>query len=178
MTSSLLASSSSSSNQGHHKECCVYAEEVFASSNPNDWYLITAPNYPATVPLSMHGNRSLKEGKIKTTSTGVRILEEGDYLVTFSTLMNNFDSSSEAIMAVLLVENGIFDPNGPIGTSIGTTAKFPPNFVNTVTATGILKNVKKGTLLSLVASNGGSPNPPPVTVINWNIVVTKLCCAR
>ena len=178
LISSLLAVSFSSSSSCHHKECCVYAESAFATSNIDQFYDINTLFFPATVPLSLNGNHGLKKGKIKTTPTGITILEEGDYLVTFSTLMNNFNSSADAIIAVFLVENGVFNPNSPFGTTIGSTARFSPNFLNTVTATGILKHVKKGTILSLLASNGGSEVAPPVTVLNWNIVATKLCCAR
>ncbi len=169
-------SKNSSSSSSSSLEQCIFAEQSFSTTTPDNWYEISTLGYPATVPLSKFGNNGVKKGEIKLTPTGVTILEDGDYLVSFSTIMLNLAQESTPLIPVFLVQNGVFNPSAKAGAVVGGTAQFPPEYFNTISGTGILQNVKKGTKLSLVATNGGGQEPQLMTVITWNIVVTKLPC--
>ena len=68
----------------------------------------------------------------------------------------------------------MFDPTN--NSNLGGVVSLPTGLINTMQATGILQNVKAGTTLSLVATNGGSPEPQDITVIGWGISVFKIPC--
>lgn len=167
---------SSSSSCSSSKDCCEKCTlgTVGFSGGPPTWYTIDTPVYPNTVLLSKNANIGSRQGKISLKSTGLKINEPGNYSVTFTAILQNNDPEYTALVPVFLVENGVYDPMST--STVGGVVTLPPGMINTVTATGILEHVKPGTMLTLVATNGGSPEPQPITVIGWGITLFKIPC--
>lgn len=146
----------------------------FSTSNPDQWYSISTSPYPITVPLSLHRNIGSTQGHIHLTSSGLKIDAPGDYWVSFAAFLLNNQENYAALIPVFLLRNDIFDPTDTM--TLSTIVSLPSGFVNVAQISGILRNVKKGTRLSLVATNGGSPDPQPITVIAWDISLFKIPC--
>lgn len=161
------------------KRCCQKGCHLgtagFSTTSQADWYVIDTPVYPDTVPLSKHRNIGSTQGNIRLKSRGVKVNKSGNYSVSFTAILLNTDMNYTPLIPVFLVSNGVFDPTDTSRT-IGSVVSLLPGLVTTLQVTGILQNVKAGTKLSLVATNGGSPQPEPVTVISWGISLFKIPC--
>lgn len=144
------------------------------SGGPNDWYEINTLSYPDVVPLSQFRNYGSYQGKIWLTPQGLIINEPGNYYVTITSILQNNDPENTVFIPTFLAINGIFNPGDTTG--LGAVASLPPGLIITAQGSGILQNVQAGTLLSIVAANGGNPNPIPVTVVSWGINVFKIPC--
>lgn len=169
----------SHSHSGSHKSCeccksCQLGVAGFSTMNSADWYVINTSSYPITVPLSLNRNNGSTQGDIHLTSTGLKIKKRGNYFVSFTAILLNNDPDATAFIPIFLVPDGTFDPANT--SNIGTVVALPPGFIASVGASGILQNVKPGTKFSIVAANGGGPDPQPITVIGWNISLFKIPC--
>lgn len=145
---------------------------AFTANTSAEWYQITTQPYPTVVPLSLNRDRGSTQGNVKLTPTGLLIRQPGNYSVTFNAILVNNEPNYAPLIPVFLIRNDIFDPNAT--DILGNVVTLPPNFINTVQFTGILENVKPCTKLSLVATNGGSPEPQPITVISWSISAYRI----
>lgn len=145
---------------------------AFSTTNPSKWYTIKTHNYPTIVPLSLHRNSGCAQGNIHGTSTGLKIRKSGNYSITFFAVLLNNNPSQTPVIPIIVARNGKIQPNS--SSSVGVVASLPTGVVITVQGAGILKNVKSGTKLSLVASNGGNPTPVPITIIGWSMSLYKI----
>lgn len=152
---------------------CIFATSTF-SSGPDGWYDIITSPYPQTVPLSLNGNFQFREGNILTTDTGITINEGGSYWVSVNVILLNENQEYTPLIPIFLVPNDVFDPLAQ-STFIGTTVSVMPDVVTSVNVDGIVPNLSRGTTLSLVATNGGSPQPEIVTVVSWSISLFRIC---
>jgi len=78
------------------------------------------------------------------------IYQEGSYSVSFTAILANPDAVNERIMTVFIALDGEFDPN----KAIANIAVLPPSGIGSASTTSILKNVKKGTKISLAMTSG------------------------
>lgn len=129
---------------------------------------------PETVPLSENRNIGSTQGDVELTPTGLLINKSGNYSVSFLAILLNDVDNYTALIPVFLVRNGVFSPTDT--SVLGSIVALQPHIPGTVQITGILENVSAGTTLSLVATNGGSPEPQPITVIAWNINAFRIPC--
>lgn len=157
-----------------HIPHCNLGVRGFTTMDPSNWYTIITPSYPSVVPLSLNGDRGFKKGSIKLTDTGLTIKESGNYSVTFLAILNNPSITDAFFFPVFLIKNGVFDPNDPNLSGNGLT--LLPQEVNNVNQATILKNVRAGTTLSLVISNGVGAPAVPVKVVAWEISAFKIPC--
>lgn len=161
------------------KKCsskCQLGIAGFSTNNPADWYTLNTFPFPETVLLSINRNRGSVQGKVELTPTGLRIGKPGNYSVSFTAILINNNPLYTPLIPVFLIRNGVFDPNDTSGVgSIGALLLGVPTVIQ---ATGILENVKAGTELTLVATNGGSPQPEEITVISWGINAFKIECGK
>lgn len=158
----------------HHSNChesCQLGTAAFGVTSPTFWYTINTLSYPNAVPLSLNRNLGFSQGDIKLKPNGLKIYEKGNYSVSFSAILQNNEIEGAALIPVFVALDGSFSQ-----TSIGGVVTLPTGQLNTVYGTGILENIEEGTRLTLVATNGGSPNPQPITVISWSISVFKIPC--
>lgn len=170
----IICSQSHHCKKHHCTNSCQLGTASFSTTNPAQWYIVNAPAYPNTAPLSLYRNGGFTEGDVRLTSTGLKIRKSGNYSVNFSAFLLNNDPINSFLFPVFLVPNGVFDPTN---TSIITSlVSLTPGLPGVVQATGILKNVKAGTKLSLVVTNGSTSIPVPVTVIAWSISLFKIPC--
>ncbi len=146
----------------------------FSAQSPDTWYQMSVPTHPETVPLSLNADRGSKQGKIKLTPEGLKILEPGNYSVTFTAILLNNDPNATAIIPVYLVRNGVYDPQDLL--TLGNIVALQPGLLGTVQITGILEDIKEETTLSLRASNGASSEPQEISVIAWDISAFKIPC--
>ncbi len=167
-------SSSSSSSSSNCCFKCTLGSVGFTTNHPANWYVLETEPYPVTVLLSKNANYGSTQGDMRKTSTGLKINESGNYSVSFSAILTNTDPTYTPLIPVFVVRNGVFKPNDT--TNLGGVVSLPISLVGTVQGTGILQDVKAGTILSLVATNGGSPEPQPVTVLSWSISAFKIPC--
>ncbi len=170
------------------RDDCELASSGFAVTDPAQWYVINTSSYPTTVPLSLNGNRGFDEGDITVTDTGITINRSGDYWVNMTAIVSYIVPDpqilapipavgSEFIIPVYVARDGDFDPAGE--DPFGGIGIFPLNetHIEDIQANGIMANVKKGTELTIVATNSGTSGdePIPLTVIGWNISLHRLC---
>lgn len=163
----------------HEKEiccekACALANAGFFSISEAERYVIPVPIYPLTTPLSKNRNYGFTEGDIQLTSTGLRINEPGNYWVSFSATLINNNETYNPELSIFLVKNGIFVP-GDTDDQIAVTGGFPFDIATTLTGSGNLFDVTKGTTLSIVASNAHSPDTEDITVVLWSINIHKIC---
>lgn len=140
------------------------------------FYPIDVPSYPNPTPLSLNRNVGFVKGDVKLIPTGLKICRAGDYAVSFTAILGNATTRSNVI-SVFLVLNDLFDPNNlsTVGNTSTVFGQNPANFVVTsIVGSGILKNVPCGTTLSLVATNGESLQPDPLTVVAWEITAYRI----
>jgi hypothetical protein len=163
-----------SDNEGEC-ECpgCNFGTSSFSGSPP-DWFVVNTMSYPSTVVLSQNQNAGSVRGGVSLNSTGLEITEPGTYEATFNAILLNNDSMNTPLLPLFLVSNGALDLSNP-PTQLGAVGSLPPNQILTFQSTGILEDLAAGTTLSILITNGGSPDPVPITVIGWSIVVHKIC---
>ena len=153
---------------------CIVAVSSFSTMSPTEWFTIQTLPYPQAVPLSMRRNHGWKKGPIKITDTGVKFLEAGYYDVTITVVLFNPVSNYTALIPVFLVPNGVFDPNAL--NNIGSVVTLSPNSLQSVSTSGPLL-VDACSSWSIIATNGGSPEPQPVTVAAWSVSVAGRICS-
>lgn len=163
-------------SSSHSHSCCEshLGSVGLATSNPTLWYDVNVPAYPESVLMSKNRNAGFRQGGVRLHSTGLEILEPGNYSVSFKATLLNPLVGSGAVVSVLLGFNGAFDPDE--SSSIGSVVPLQADGVGVAQATGILENVPAGTTLSLFGSNGGGEDPQLVKVIGWDITVFKIAC--
>lgn len=152
---------------------CIYAQSGF-SSGPDGWYEIETLPYPTTTLLSQNGNSGVAEGDIAYTDTGITINESGTYWASINVILLNENEEYTPLIPLFLIRNNVFDPLSA-SQYLGTTVSVMPDVVTSVNTDGILVNVARGTTLSIVATNGGSPQPEDVTVVAWSISLFRIC---
>lgn len=162
---------------GRTKRCCPnrchLGSAGFSTTSAQSWYTINTLPYPTTVPLSLNRNQGFTEGKVELTPTGLLIREPGNYSISFSAILQNNDPEYTALIPVFVSLNEAFDP---LDIPVGSVVALPTGLVNTVHGTGILHQVKAGTTISLIATNGGSPQPQAIHVVAWNMSLFKIPC--
>lgn len=151
-----------------HNPC---GNSAFNVTDPGLWYTITTNSYPETVPLSQGRNHGAKRGALYLSPTGFTVGRDGNYWVSVTAVMQN-PAEETILIPVFLVRDEIFDPED--STSVGDVVTLVPNEVTSLHASGVVMDLKAGTRLSLVATNGGSPTPQPVNVVAWEISMFKL----
>lgn len=156
--------------------CCEYhlGSAGMASANPSLWYNVTVPAYPAAELISKNRNTGFRQGGVRIQSTGLKILEPGNYWVSFKATLQNPMADEGSVVSVLLGFDGAFDPNES-GT-IGTVVSLQPDGAGVAQATGILEDVPEGTTLSLFGSNGGGGDSVLIKIIGWDINIFKIPC--
>lgn len=152
---------------------CQIGNAGFSTLNPADWYEIMTLGYPITTPLSINRNRGSTQGNVQLTTTGIQIGQPGNYFVTIQVILTNNNPSDTPLIPIFLVRNGIFDP---AVSDLGTIGMLPFGNVTVLTASGVVENVTAGTTLSIVATNGGSAEFVPITVVAWGISAFKIPC--
>jgi hypothetical protein len=152
---------------------CQLGRAGFSTMNSSNWYTIDTISYPVTVPLSINRNAGFTQGDVELTPTGLIINKSGNYFVSFSAILTN-PGPDAILIPVFVIQNGIFEPNSM--NNIGSAVSLPQNFILPTQASGIIENVNAGTTISIVATNGGSDQPQPVTVIAWNIDLFRIPC--
>ena len=166
------------SKGNYQSKTCPRATAGFLpSSGINDPYTIDTQFFPQTVPLSLARNFGTKEGNVKLESTGLKILESGDYLVSFTALINN-TNADQVFVPLFLVRDNAFDPTNQ--NYVGGSTTIPGQFITEIQGTGILYDVKKDTHLSILATNVAPSLPQPVSlsIYAWSITVLKICCCN
>lgn len=153
---------------------CELGVASFSTTNPNDWFEINTLPYPQTTLLSLGRNNGSVKGKVTFTPTGLRVGESGTYWANFSAILVNNDPEYAPFVPLFLVPNNTFVP-GNTTSQIGGVGALPANFISTIQGSGFLQDLEAGTSLSILATNGGSPQPEPVTVISWSINIYKIC---
>lgn len=151
-----------------HNPC---GNSAFNVTDPGLWYTITTNSYPETVPLSQGRNHGSKRGALYLSPTGFTIGRDGNYWVSVTAVMQN-PGEETILIPVFLVRDETFDPED--STSLGDVVTLVPNEVTSLHASGVVMDLKAGTRLSLVATNGGSPTPQPVNVVAWEISMFRL----
>jgi len=152
---------------------CQIGTSGFSTMDPSNWYEIETFSYPVTTPLSINRSRGSTQGNIQLTDTGLIIGQSGNYSVSVTAILLN-TGNDPILIPMFLVLNGIFDPSNP--SIIGGVGTLLPGQITTIQATGVLEYVTPGTALSLVATNGGNPDPVPITVVGWGITVFRINC--
>jgi hypothetical protein len=157
------------------KTCCEYhlGMAAFVTSTQDLWYNLILPAYPDTVLLSKNRNNGFKQGGVRLQSTGIKILEPGNYWVSVKSVLQN-PTNENILVVVLLGLNGAFNPDE--NALIGSVVSLQPADVGVAQGTGILENVPANTTLSLFAGNGTGQDPQLVNVIEWDINVSKIPC--
>ncbi len=152
---------------------CETGTAVF-SGGPDDWFEIETLVYPATVLLSQNRNNGEVQGHVRLTPTGLQIGRSGTYWASFTAILSNEYPDYAPLIPVFLVPNGVFNPENP-NAQISAVTVVPPQYITTAQASGILMHLEAGTTLSLLATNGGSPQPEEVEVISWTITINRIC---
>lgn len=181
LTNQLLIGSShpfDSSTSNKDSRCCqkcALGSSRFLATDSENWYTITAPNFPNSVLLSRNSNQGFKEGAVRVTPTGLKLNEAGNYSVSFTAIIASDNAVDTLFIPVFISVNSVFDPFNT--TNIGSVTILPPGGgAGAVQGSGIIHNAKKGTTLSLVTANTSTPNPENLTVINWSISAFKIPC--
>lgn len=134
---------------------------------------VLTPSYPDTTPVPGIRNRGfVTEHGLLLTDTGFMVTQTGDYLATITAVLyGNETSSPEIEYNVFLIQNNTFSPT--TDNLVGASNSVTNNQIVQFQGTNILRNVERGTTLSLVINNGvGTP-----TVINlfaWGVILLKL----
>jgi len=156
-------------------DCCTttanFGTASFSVTDPTLWYPIDTNSYPTTTPLSMNRNRGVTDGRVYLSPTGFTIGEAGNYWVTITAVLQN-NNVDTLLIPVFLVRDETFDPTDP--SLVGGVVTLPTGELNTVQATGTLKDVVEGTRFSLVGTNAGYPSPKTISVVSWSISLHKL----
>ncbi len=142
------------------------------SVGPDDWFEISTLSYPETTPLSIGRNVGEASGEVYLSPTGFTIGEAGDYSVSISAILQNLNEDSNIRIPVFLAIDDVYDPEAP--SPLGGIVTLVTNQIDSLYATGIIKNVVPGTRFSLVATNAGYPEPVSVNVVSWGISVHKI----
>jgi hypothetical protein len=143
----------------------------FSVTDPNLWYTIETNSYPDGTLLSQGRNKGSVEGSVYLSPTGFTIGEAGNYWVNITAILQNPEDTN-ILIPVYLVRDDTFDPTDPL--AIGGVATIKTEELITIQGSGVLEKVTPGTRLSLVAMNGGSESPVPVTVVAWGISLFKM----
>lgn len=143
--------------------------------DPSQFIVVQTPAFPDVVPASIDPNAGSTQGAFQLTPNGLKVCLAGNYLVNYSLTLRNDNPNYQPVIPTFLIQNGEFNQDVVLNL-IGSTASLPPNEIRTLSATGILENVACGTVFSLVMTNGGSPEPEPVTLLDWNINAIRLPC--
>lgn len=159
---------------GSQSNWCQIGNRGFSTMNPAEWYDITTFAYPVTTPLSKNANFGSRQGTIQLTPRGIRVGQAGNYFVSFQVILTNNDEAYTPFIPIFLVRNDIFFPNDT--SNLATVTSAPFGDIRAVTASGVLENVEAGTTLSIVATNGGSPQPATITIISWGISAFRIPC--
>lgn len=147
-----------------------YGTVGFAAANPALWYTVTTRTFPETVTISSQCNKGFSHGGLDEASTGLTILEGGNYWITISATFQN-PGPDGVMIPVFLARNEVINLANP---EISGVAVVEPGMIRSLTATGIAKDIQPGTVLSLVAANGGNPAPKDVKVVGWSVSLFKL----
>ncbi len=164
-------------NEAGECECqgaCNLGSAGFSGSGPDSWFVINTMSFPTTVLVSQNRNSGFVRGGVGLTATGLQINEPGTYWATYSAILLNNDPNNTPFIPTFLVSNGALDQSNP-PTQLGAVGSLLPNQISTLQGNGILSGLAAGTTLSILATNAGSPDPIPVTVVGWNIAVYKIC---
>lgn len=164
----------SSCNPCFKSNWCQIGTAGFSTQNPADWYDILTFAFPETTPLSLNRNRGSTQGNVQLNSTGITIGQAGNYSVSITAILTNNNQSYTPLIPIFLVRDGVFDPSDT--SSIGGVSLVPFEQITTIQATGVLEYVTAGTTLSIVATNGGSPQPEPIKVVGWSISAFRIPC--
>lgn len=141
----------------------------------NTWYVVNTEAYPVVKPLSLDQNLGFTKGSIELTETGLKVTQAGSYWVSFSATMAYFSENENytPLIPIFLIKNGVFEPGST--TLLGFTQSMPRNLIFTFANNGIMADLLPGDTLSLVITNGGSPQPEPITILAWGISAHKIC---
>lgn len=153
---------------------CQIGNRGFSTMNSADWYEILTFSYPITTPLSINPTYGSTQGNVQLTPTGIRLGQAGNYFVSMQAIVLNTDPEYTPLIPIFLVRNGVFEPGDT--TNLAAVGNLPAGEVADLSSSGVLENVEAGTTLSIVATNGGSPQPAPITVISWSISAFKIPC--
>ena len=154
-----------------HSQTPHFGTATFSSSDDTLWYTITTNSYPETTPLSLNRNNGISEGSVYLSPTGFTIGEAGSYWVSITATFQN-NGENNLLIPVFLVEDEILDVENP--AQIGGIINLFPNDIASMHGAGILNDIKPGTRISLLATNGGDPEPQDVTVVAWSISLFKM----
>lgn len=155
-------------------DCYQFGSSGFSTNNPENWYPINTVSYPAVVPLSQNQNVGFTKGDIHLKSNGIKVGKSGNYWVSFSAILLNNDINVTPLIPIFLVKNGIFNITST--STLSAVQSLAPGIITHIQGSGLLKNLKRGTKLSLVATNGGSPTPQTVLIVSWNISLFRIPC--
>ncbi len=156
------------------KKDCDLGTAGFSTTSPDSWFEISTLPYPQTILLSRNRNNGQVQGDVDLTPNGLEINESGTYWVSFSVVLVNDNEQYTPLIPVFLVQNGQFSPAESAGL-LGGVVSLPANLISTVQGSGPLRDVKEGTTLTIIATNGGSPQPEPVRVVSWSMSLYKIC---
>jgi hypothetical protein len=95
------------------------------------------------------------------------VQDPGRYWIDFSAILLQTSPSYTALIPVFLRINGFLDPNNPV---LGGVVALQPGIIATAREACAVQLPGCATL----ASNGGSPEPQPVTVLGWKICLFKI----
>jgi hypothetical protein len=132
----------------------------------NTPYSVVPPLYPTVSPISLNATKGFSKGKAKARAYGLKINKQGDYSASFQITLLNQDVAPGRFV-IYLVRNGNFSPND--AELLVDEVSLMPGEITTLSNSGILRNVKPGTTLSLVAANKLQPGGLSVGVQYWNI---------
>lgn len=177
----LLASHVSAHNEGNPGDTCRngghphhanFATSGLSNQTPDEWFTIDTYSYPEMTPLSINANEGDSKGHIYPSPTGITIGEAGDYYVQIAAVIQNPDSANTVLIPAFLAVDEDFEPYPNL--QIGGVLTLEPEKIDTLNAFGILKDLKEGQRLSIVATNAGYPTPIPIKVVAWRITAFKL----
>jgi hypothetical protein len=157
------------SKNGNHTYSKDFLTSHLASSTfwiTNTPYSLAPPLYPTVAPISLNATKGFSKGKLKARAYGLRINKAGDYSASFQITLLNQDVAPGRFV-IYLVRNGEFSPDN--AELLVDEVSLMPGEVTTLSNSGILRNVKSGTTLSLVAANKLPPGGLSVGVQYWNI---------
>lgn len=151
---------------------CQLGSSGFSTLDPSNWYEIETFSYPTATLLSLNRNHGSTQGNVQLTDNGLIIGQSGNYSVSVQAILQN-NGEEAVLIPMFLVQNGSFDPSA---ANLGGVGVLLPGIITTIQSTGILENVTPGTSLSLIATNGGSDDALPITVVGWGISVFRIPC--
>lgn len=141
-----------------------------------NWYVVNTEAFPIVKPLSIDRNAGFTRGAVELTDTGLKVNVAGTYWVSYFATMAFFNDADDynPLIPIFLIKNGVFNPE-ETASLLGTTQTMLKNFIMTFTGSGLVADLQAGDTLSLVITNGGSPQPEPITILAWSISAHKIC---